>query len=69
MSSTTSTIDDRDLTAISYSGSWDVGGMAKEHAGTVTSSKNVGDSFTISFTGKRKTFKAQTGLTPTKVLR
>ncbi|KAJ7699220.1 hypothetical protein B0H17DRAFT_1328265 [Mycena rosella] len=45
-----SVIDDRDPT-VSYTGTWVVGGTSHEHDGTVSSSLNVGDSFSVPFTG------------------
>ncbi|KAK7454002.1 hypothetical protein VKT23_011513 [Stygiomarasmius scandens] len=47
----TISIDDRDRQAISYTGQWVKGGTEHEHGGTVTSSSNVGDSFTVTFVG------------------
>ncbi|KAJ7677878.1 hypothetical protein DFH06DRAFT_561839 [Mycena polygramma] len=51
MSQSTTIIDDRDLTAVSYTGTWVVGGTVHEHAGTVSSSVNVGDHFSVAFIG------------------
>lgn len=50
-------IDDRDLTAVSYIGTWVVGGTEHEHDGTVSSSTHVGDSFTVTFTGESLSFE------------
>lgn len=44
-------IDDRDLSKVTYTGTWVVGGTSHEYAGTVSSSTNVGDYFTLSFKG------------------
>ncbi|KAJ7040937.1 hypothetical protein C8F04DRAFT_185654 [Mycena alexandri] len=43
-------INDQD-SQVTYSGTWPVGGTSHEYDGTVTSSVNVGDSFTVSFSG------------------
>ncbi|KAJ7722877.1 hypothetical protein DFH07DRAFT_971754 [Mycena maculata] len=43
-------IDDRDST-VTYTGTWVVGGTTHEHSGTVSSSVNVGDHFSVPFTG------------------
>ncbi|KAF5360318.1 hypothetical protein D9758_009120 [Tetrapyrgos nigripes] len=48
---TTIAIDDRNTQAVSYTGDWIQGGTEHEHAGTVTSSTTVGDSFTVTFIG------------------
>ncbi|KAF7303875.1 Amidohydro-rel domain-containing protein [Mycena indigotica] len=45
-------IDDRDNN-VAYSGNWVVGGTSHEYDRTVSSSLNVGDSFTVSFAGTR----------------
>ncbi|KAJ7489120.1 hypothetical protein FB451DRAFT_1553002 [Mycena latifolia] len=50
MSATSSIIDDRAST-VSYTGTWVVGGTSHEHAGTVSSSVNAGDHFSVPFTG------------------
>ena len=44
-------IDDQDLSRVKYSGAWIVGGIPREHDGTVASSTVVGDSFTVQFSG------------------
>ncbi|KAH9476318.1 hypothetical protein JR316_0011893 [Psilocybe cubensis] len=49
-------IDDSDLSAVKYVGNgWTKGGTSHENAGTVTSSTEVGDSFSVTFTGTRIT--------------
>ncbi|KAJ7446594.1 hypothetical protein FB451DRAFT_1537538 [Mycena latifolia] len=45
-----SIVDDRDPT-VSYTGTWVVGGTSHEHDGTVSSSVNAGDHFSVPFTG------------------
>jgi hypothetical protein len=45
-----SIIDDKDATVV-YTGTWVTGGTTHEHAGTVSSSVKVGDSFLVPFTG------------------
>lgn len=45
-------IDDQDLSLVKYNGTWIRGGSPNEYDGTVASSTHVGDSFTVSFTGK-----------------
>ncbi|KAF7368508.1 Amidohydro-rel domain-containing protein [Mycena venus] len=45
-----SIIDDRDPT-ITYTGTWNLGGATNEHNGTVSSSINVGNHFSVPFTG------------------
>jgi len=50
---TTKTIDDQDLSQVTYVGSWVRGGNPnREYGGTVASSITAGDSFTVAFTGK-----------------
>ncbi|KAF8900744.1 hypothetical protein CPB84DRAFT_1847193 [Gymnopilus junonius] len=49
MSSTT--IDDHDLTHITYKGTWVQGGSIHDHDETVSSSTNVGDYFNVRFSG------------------
>ncbi|KAG6852420.1 hypothetical protein C0991_012151 [Blastosporella zonata] len=44
-------IDDRDPSKVTYNGTWIPGGLPDENNGTVSSSTNVGDFFTVSFTG------------------
>ena len=44
-------IDDQDLSLVNYNGTWIPGGSSNEYNGTVSSSTQVGDSFTVSFTG------------------
>jgi hypothetical protein len=46
-----SIIDDQDLSKVVYNGTWVKGGSVNEYAGTVASSTNVGDSFTVTFKG------------------
>jgi hypothetical protein len=43
-------IDDRDP-KITYTGTWNRSGTPNEHNGTVSSSINVGDHFSVPFTG------------------
>ncbi|KAJ6564050.1 hypothetical protein B0H19DRAFT_1374594 [Mycena capillaripes] len=45
-----SIIDDRDP-KITYTGTWNLGGTANEHNGTVSSSIKVGNHFSVPFTG------------------
>lgn len=46
-------IDDQDFSKVTYNGTWLRGGSpAVELKGTVSSSTNVGDSFTVSFKGE-----------------
>lgn len=48
----TTIIDDSDPSQVKYDGAgWTKGGTSHENAGTVTSSTEVGDSFTVTFTG------------------
>ncbi|KAJ7843068.1 hypothetical protein B0H14DRAFT_2779319 [Mycena olivaceomarginata] len=47
-------IDDKDATVV-YTGTWVTGGTTHEHAGTVSSSVKVGDSFLVPFTGSATT--------------
>ncbi|KAF8960751.1 hypothetical protein BDZ97DRAFT_1921837 [Flammula alnicola] len=44
-------IDDQDLSRVKYTGTWARGGSSHEHDGTVASSTNVGDSFSVTFSG------------------
>ncbi|KAJ6551128.1 hypothetical protein B0H19DRAFT_1156574 [Mycena capillaripes] len=44
-------IDDRDTSEVTYTGTWVVGGTTHEHAGTVSSSVQVGNHFSVAFTG------------------
>ncbi|KAF8800921.1 hypothetical protein BYT27DRAFT_7216471 [Phlegmacium glaucopus] len=44
-------IDDQDLTHVKYTGTWVRGGTLHEYNDTVSSSTQVNDFFTVSFTG------------------
>ena len=49
---TTQTIDDQDLSHVTYVGNWRRGGTPnKNYDGTVASSTTVNDSFTVAFKG------------------
>ncbi|KIM38528.1 hypothetical protein M413DRAFT_447758 [Hebeloma cylindrosporum] len=48
---TTKTIDDQNLSQITYVGNWVRGGSPKEYNGTVASSTTVNDYFTVAFQG------------------
>jgi hypothetical protein len=48
---TTKTIDDQDLSQVTYVGNWVRGGSPKEYDGTVASSTTVNDHFTVAFKG------------------
>jgi hypothetical protein len=49
---TTQTIDDQNLSHVTYVGNWVYGGtINKEYEGTVASSTTVNDSFTVAFKG------------------
>ncbi|KAJ7489122.1 hypothetical protein FB451DRAFT_1223791 [Mycena latifolia] len=50
MTTTYTIIDDQDP-AVSYTGTWVVGGTTHEHDGTVSSSVKAGDHFSVPFTG------------------
>lgn len=47
----TTYIDDQDLSKVVYNGTWVEGGTPHEYNNTVSSSTNVGDSFTVTFQG------------------
>ena len=48
---TTLTIDDQDLSRVTYVGHWTRGGSAHEYLGTVATSTTVNDSFIVTFNG------------------
>ena len=52
---TTKTIDDQDLSQVTYAGHWVRGGSPNEHEGTVASSTTVNDYFTVAFKGNSRT--------------
>jgi hypothetical protein len=51
---TTKTIDDQDLSQVTYTGHWVRGGSAHEYEGTVASSNTVNDYFTVAFKGNSR---------------